>query len=182
MNTAYIGLGSNMGESLQVLLDAWQELGRRPEIRLVCLSSPYRTEPVGMQSRQWFCNAAGSLRTSLNPEELLDHLMEIEQRLGRTRGGSGKRYQDRIIDLDLLLYDQLIISSPRLVLPHPEMAGRAFVLMPLQEIAGQVLHPVCNRTVDELLLALSGSGKEPVVEKISWPSFPPSRATDGIHP
>jgi 2-amino-4-hydroxy-6-hydroxymethyldihydropteridine diphosphokinase len=167
--TAYIGLGSNLGDSLLVLQKAWQALGRLPGITLGQLSEPYRTEPVGMSGGNWFINAAGSLRTTLEPEELLDDLLAVEKLFGRIRDRGGERYQNRILDLDLLLYGQLVMHGGRLVLPHPELSRRAFVLIPLCGIAADVPHPVLHRTMGQLLSSLPAAESEPMVEKISWP-------------
>jgi len=167
MKTAYIGLGSNLGDSLRDLRDAWRKLGEQPEIRLTVLSSPYRTEPVGMNSPNWFINAVGCLQTSAAPLDLLHRLTEIEKRLGRTRRTDKQGYHDRILDLDLLLYDQLILKTDDLTLPHPEMHRRRFVLEPLCEIAPNCLHPRLQKTVDQLFQSLTAI-KSPVVQKISW--------------
>ena len=171
MVTAYIGLGSNLGNCRENLLQAWTMLGRVRGIRLLSLSNPYRSEPVGMESHNWFINAVGSLETSLPPEELLAQMLAVEANLGRKRGLPGKP-EDRTVDLDLLYWGDMVCDDPKIVLPHPEMANRLFVLLPLAEIRPQLLHPVLKKTSVELLQEcvanLSGSDPGSHVQKTSW--------------
>ncbi len=169
MKTAYIGLGSNLGDSLQVLQQAWQTLGRRPGIHLAGLSGPYRTEPVGMISNHSFINAAGALQTTLPPGELLQSLLHVEDMFGRTRSAEKGQYQDRILDFDLLLYGDLLLEQGDLVVPHPELQRRLFVLYPLSEIAPEYTHPCLQRTVADLLAELARLPDQPGVEKVAWP-------------
>ncbi|NIA05013.1 MAG: 2-amino-4-hydroxy-6-hydroxymethyldihydropteridine diphosphokinase [Proteobacteria bacterium] len=173
MKTAYIGLGSNLGDSLQILRQAWLRLGQEPAIRPAALSSPYRTEPVAMASQHWFVNAVACLQTSMPPRDLLHTLLATEKEFGRTRGGNrAPGYQDRILDLDLLLYDDLICNTTTMTLPHPEMHRRLFVLAPLREIAPDCVHPLFRRTAAALLTDLAGARRHPVVQRISWPDPP----------
>lgn len=169
LTVAYIGLGSNLGDSLHILRQAWQVLGREPGILPGRLSSPYRTRPVGMASENWFVNAAGSLLTRLDPEELLATLLRVEIRFGRRREPAAKGYHDREIDLDLLLYGDCILSDRRLILPHPEMHRRLFVLGPMAEIAPEVLHPVFRRSMKDLFRSAADSADELSLRRISWP-------------
>lgn len=171
MKTAYIGLGSNLGDSNLLIQKAWNILGERPEIHLGNLSAPYRTEPVGMNSRNWFINAAGSLTTTLEPVRLLQVLMSVERLFGRTRDDSVAHYGDRLLDLDLLLYEDRILAGPELTLPHPEMEKRLFVLYPLGDIAPHYVHPKLQRRVDDLLEELKGKAGAPAVEKIAWEKY-----------
>lgn len=169
MNTAYIGLGSNLGDSLRVLQQAWTALGMRPGINPVLLSSPYRTEPVGMDSRRWFVNAAGSLSTTLTPGDLLRELLAVEREFGRTRNPALSGYRDRILDFDLLFYANVICNRRDLVLPHPEIEHRLFVLYPLCEIAPGYVHPSLRRTIRDLLRELAQKEEHaPVVARIAW--------------
>lgn len=170
---AHIGLGSNLGDSLRVLREAWHALGRRPRIRLLRLSSPYRTRPVGMASRNWFINAAGSLRTDLQADELLAVLLGIEERFGRRRDRPGRGYLDRELDLDLLLFGECVRSGPGLTIPHPEMHRRLFVLRPLCEIAPEIVHPLLHRAMQDLLLSAAEGAEEDAVRRISWPDGGP---------
>jgi 2-amino-4-hydroxy-6-hydroxymethyldihydropteridine diphosphokinase len=165
---AYIGLGSNLGDSLTVLHEAWQELGSRPGIAPLVLSSPYRSEPVGMESDNWFVNAVGALHTTLTPESLLEQLLAVETDFGRVRQPPASGYQDRILDLDLLLFGNQVMAQPELHLPHPLLHERLFVLLPLAEIAPLVCHPISGKRVFSLLSELGERGEQPVVEKISW--------------
>jgi 2-amino-4-hydroxy-6-hydroxymethyldihydropteridine diphosphokinase len=120
-----------------------------------------------MESRHWFINAAGLLQTSLSPEELLDLILQVEQEFGRTRLEGQARYQDRTLDLDLLLFDELVLDSIPLTLPHPAMHRRWFVLIPLAEIAPQLLHPLQGKTIAELVSCLSIPGRRDVVP-VAW--------------
>jgi 2-amino-4-hydroxy-6-hydroxymethyldihydropteridine diphosphokinase len=131
---AFIGLGSNLGDGRVILQQAWQALADYPGILLDGLSSPYRTAPVGMRSSNWFINAVGRMKTSLAPEELLTILLTVEQRFGRNRDGKGTGYQDRSLDLDLLYFGDMVLSSDILILPHPRIGDRLFVLQPLMEL------------------------------------------------
>jgi 2-amino-4-hydroxy-6-hydroxymethyldihydropteridine diphosphokinase len=170
VKTAYIGLGSNLGDSLHILQEAWQALGEQPKIGLERLSSPYRTEPVGMDSQHWFINAAGSLTTTLAPMELLQLLLSVETDFGRTRDPSATAYRDRILDFDLLLYEDSIVDDRHLILPHPEMHRRLFVLYPLCEIAADYMHPRLQCTIHDLLIGeLRHEQGHPRVEKLFWP-------------
>jgi 2-amino-4-hydroxy-6-hydroxymethyldihydropteridine diphosphokinase len=165
---ACIGLGSNLGQSRKLLLEAWQALGEHPDIFPHALSSPYRTKPVAMDSPHWFINAAGLLHTSLAPEALLEVLLATELRFGRVRFAGRDGYRDRTIDLDLLLFDQRIIQTERLVLPHPAIHERRFVLVPLTEIAPQLRHPLLNKTIAELLTDIELLTGQEEIERVSW--------------
>jgi 2-amino-4-hydroxy-6-hydroxymethyldihydropteridine diphosphokinase len=135
--TAYVGLGSNLDDPMRQVTSALQELDRLPETRCVRHSSLYRTRPLGPQDQPDYINAVVHLQTALDPEPLLDALQELEHRHRRLR--EGPRWGPRTLDLDLLLYDGRQFASDRLVVPHPEMTRRAFVLLPLAEIAPESL-------------------------------------------
>jgi 2-amino-4-hydroxy-6-hydroxymethyldihydropteridine diphosphokinase len=141
-----IGLGSNLGNGKNHLRLAWSKLADIPGIHALKISSPYRTKPMGMESSQWFTNAAASLETELSATELLAVMQEVENEFGRDR----KKTKDRNLDLDLLFYGSNIIDLPNLTVPHPEIAKRLFVLCPLQEIAPDFIHPVLKTTALEL--------------------------------
>ncbi|MDD3620011.1 MAG: 2-amino-4-hydroxy-6-hydroxymethyldihydropteridine diphosphokinase [Desulfobulbaceae bacterium] len=172
LTLAYIGLGSNLGDSLQLLRRAWEVLGRQPGIRLHRLSSPYRTRPVAMATRNWFVNCVGSVQTTLSPEELLAVLHLVERRFGRKRDPAGG-YRDRELDLDLLLYGDCVRWEGQPVLPHPEMHRRLFVLLPMVEIAPAVRHPVLHRSMSDLLRAAAQGSDEHTARRISWPDTAP---------
>ena len=169
LKTACIGLGSNLGDSLRLVREAWLALGRDPDIVPGPLSSPFRSEPVGMVSSNWFINAVGLVQTALPPLELLERLLALEKRFGRLRDKGTEGYQDRTLDLDLLLYDDLVLADQHLVLPHPELHRRLFVLLPLAEIAPELNHPVFGQTVRDLLQARLAAPDNPACLKTSWP-------------
>ncbi|MCF6188780.1 MAG: 2-amino-4-hydroxy-6-hydroxymethyldihydropteridine diphosphokinase [Desulfobulbaceae bacterium] len=166
--TCCIGLGSNLGNSLQILQDSWQRLGEQNDINLQALSAPYRTEPVDMESEHWFINAAGLLTTALSPEALLDQLLRVEQEFGRRRDPHNSGYQDRTLDLDVLLYGDLRIGTSRLQIPHPEMHKRLFVLVPLADLAPNRLHPRFQCSLDELKLQLMDEKSPSIPEQMLW--------------
>ena len=129
---AFVALGANLADPLAQVRAAGAALAGLPESRLLRLSSFYRTTPLGIRGQPDFINAVAALASDLEPLPLLDALFEIERRFGRRREF---HHAPRTLDLDLLLYDRLIVDSPRLSLPHPRMHLRAFVIAPLLEIA-----------------------------------------------
>ena len=135
MTTAYVGLGSNLQDPQHQVRQAFDELDRLPRTRVVRKSSLYRSAPLGHAQQPDFVNAVAELETGLAAERLLAELQEIERRHGRTRSFPNA---PRTMDLDLLLYGEETIATEELVIPHPRMHGRAFVLQPLLEIAPQL--------------------------------------------
>jgi 2-amino-4-hydroxy-6-hydroxymethyldihydropteridine diphosphokinase len=133
MRTAYIGLGSNLGDRQQHIYSAVESLHRHRAVSVQRCSSLYETAPVGLLDQPYFLNMVIAVQSSLRPSELLDLLLETEQRLGRVRD---IRWGPRTIDLDLLLYGDVDQHDDHLELPHPRMKERAFVLIPLLEIGG----------------------------------------------
>ena len=156
---AAVGLGANLpspaGSPRQTLLAAIADLSAAGTV--VAQSPFYRTEPVGLANQPPFVNAALLLQTALGPEPLLRFLLDIEQRYGRTRAHDIPK-GPRTLDLDLLLFDDLVLSTPDLVLPHPALAHRRFVLEPLSQIAPHLRHPVLGKTIAELLTDLPDEG------------------------
>jgi 2-amino-4-hydroxy-6-hydroxymethyldihydropteridine diphosphokinase len=132
MHTAYIGIGSNLGERDVTIRDALELLAADPELEVEAVSSIRETDPVGVVDQPRFLNAAIRLATELAPHPLLDRLLAVEQQLGRVR--TGERYGPRTIDLDLLLYGDEIVDEPGLRVPHPRLVERRFVLEPLAEL------------------------------------------------
>lgn len=149
-NTAYIALGANLGNRRSNLLSALEALNASKDIEVLCISAMIETEPEGEANQGRYLNAAASLVTSLSPEQLLKVMLEIEISHGRDRSQE-KRWGPRLLDLDLLMYEDLVIDQKGLTLPHPRMHNRAFVLEPLAEIAGQLVHPVRKETITTLL-------------------------------
>jgi 2-amino-4-hydroxy-6-hydroxymethyldihydropteridine diphosphokinase len=156
--TAYIALGSNLGDRRQMLDQALRLLGEHPQVRVTAVSSYHETAPVGGPPGQGpYLNAAAELQTDLAPRDLLRLLLDVENRLGRVRQ---ERFGPRTIDLDLLLHGDTISDDAELSLPHPRMTERLFVLRPLAEIAPGVRHPQLRLTVRKLLEGLRPPGRE----------------------
>jgi 2-amino-4-hydroxy-6-hydroxymethyldihydropteridine diphosphokinase len=159
MPIAYIALGSNLGDRQQTLNAAVERLGRLGQV--VARSSLYETEPVGLRDQAIFLNAVVALDTRLEPLPLLHALLAIERELGRDRT-HGIPKGPRILDLDLLLMENQIISGKELSLPHPALTLRRFVLAPLAEIAPELKHPQQNQTIAELLAQLPDEGENKI--------------------
>lgn len=151
--TVYIGLGSNLGDREAALRAAVAALVEHPSIRVFNASTFYETMPLGAEDQPMYLNAVAALETSLTADELLAAMQAIEQRLGRVRDG---HWQPRTIDLDILLYGDQVIQTPRLSVPHPQMHLRSFVLKGLCELNGQAVHPVLKLTAGQLYKRLNG--------------------------
>lgn len=153
---AYVALGANLGDARATLEAAFRALDEMPDTRLVTRSSLYRTAPIGVSDQPDYINAVAALDTALSPQALLDALLALEARHGRTREYP---LAARTLDLDLLLYGDRVIDLPALRIPHPRMHLRAFVLMPLAEIAPALSLPG-RGTVSDLLRDVSSQPVE----------------------
>ena len=154
MGRAYVGLGSNLGDRSAALTRALELLGERPGVEVAAVSSFRETDPVGYLEQPRFLNAAVAVETSLEPQELLAALLEIERELGRTR--DGPRFGPRTIDLDLLLLEGVTVDEPGLTVPHPRLHERAFALAPLADLDPTIVVPG-HGPVGELLEQLESS-------------------------
>jgi len=162
MSEVWLGLGSNLGDKrahIQLALDRIAGA-----CRLIEVSPLYKTEPVGFKDQDWFLNCAAKIVAEQRPRPLLELLKNIEQQLGRT-----ERIENgpRTIDLDILLYDGLVVKESGLVIPHPRMHERLFVLAPLREIAPALVHPVFGKTIAELAGSLRNSERVELYEAAS---------------
>jgi 2-amino-4-hydroxy-6-hydroxymethyldihydropteridine diphosphokinase len=159
MSIIYLSLGTNLGDRKANLLGAVDALP--PGVTVQAESTIYETPPWGYEDQPAFLNMAIQGETSLKPELLLKYLKQIEVRLGRQ---PSFHWGPRLIDIDLLFYDALVMETPQLVIPHPHLQERAFVLVPLANIAPNLVHPVLGKTLRELLAGLDKNGIVPISE------------------
>ncbi|WP_297124420.1 2-amino-4-hydroxy-6-hydroxymethyldihydropteridine diphosphokinase [uncultured Porphyromonas sp.] len=150
MPTAYIALGSNLDDPRHQLLEAIRRM-RIAGLQVYSIAPFVETHPVGFASEHLFLNSVVAVHTVATPEELLAQLQEIEREMGRRHKSHDGIYSDRVIDLDILIYDQRVVTTPELTIPHPRMCERAFVLQPLSYIAPELTIPTTGTTVDQLL-------------------------------
>jgi len=163
MPVVYLSIGSNLGDRYKNCRYGIEQIVRFVSSPLITQSSFYETEPVGYKNQEWFLNAAIKFKTMLEPHDLLDRLKSIETASGRDF--NQVRFGPRTLDLDILLYDDLVIKSANLVIPHPRMHERRFVLKPLCEIDPSVVHPVLKKSVARLLEELGDSEQKVVYYK-----------------
>jgi 2-amino-4-hydroxy-6-hydroxymethyldihydropteridine diphosphokinase len=156
MESAYIGIGSNIGHKIDHCKKAISLMGRLEGCSVGGQSSFYRTEPVGVEGQDYYVNGVICLNTDLSAEDLLNHLLDIEAHMGRVRL---KKWDARVIDLDILLFGSQIIKKPDLMVPHPLMHLRRFVLTPLRQVAPELMHPVLGKSIRELAEMLPEEGQ-----------------------
>jgi 2-amino-4-hydroxy-6-hydroxymethyldihydropteridine diphosphokinase len=154
--TAYIAVGSNLGRRAQNCREAIERMGLITGCRVVAESGLFQTEPVGVHDQDWYVNGVAAVATELEPLPLLEALLAIEAAMGRKRK---EKWAARIIDLDILLYGQAVIDEADLKIPHPLMHLRRFVLVPINRLAPQLVHPVLQRTMAEILAGLPEEGQ-----------------------
>lgn len=152
-HTIFLSMGSNLGDRLTNLQDAIRSLP--PIIQLLSQSQIYETEPWGYTEQPAFLNLVVKASTELSPKKVLTFIKDIEVALGRK---ATFRFGPRLIDLDILLYDDLVLNSPRLTIPHPRLSERGFVLIPLAELAPDLIHPVTRKTIQQLLSTIDTTG------------------------
>lgn len=149
LHNVYLGLGTNLGNRTENIRVALRKIEK--EIgQVVLISTLVDTAPVGFASDNMFINCACLIQSSFSPQEILAKTQNIEREMGRINKSENKVYTDRIIDIDVLLYDDLIIDTPPLIVPHPHLHERSFVLLPLASIAPDVMHPLLHKTMKEL--------------------------------
>jgi len=156
--TAYLSVGSNLGDKLDNCLQGIHALTAAGESEIQACSRFYRTSPVDYTDQAWFVNAAVEIGTSLGPTDLLKQLIAIQRKMGRE--ADAVRFGPRILDLDILLYDDCIIHTQTLEIPHPRMHKRLFVLQPICDINPTIIHPVMGKSAADLLASLEDDGQQ----------------------
>lgn len=154
MKTAYLGLGTNLGEREGNLLEAARRLAADQRVTVLRASSIYETAPREMLDQPWFLNQVLEIETELLPVTLFQRAKRVEREMGRRQGGV--RYGPRVIDIDILLYGDAVVDTELLQVPHPRIAERRFVLEPLAELVPALRHPVLKRSMRELLAGVAG--------------------------
>ena len=152
--SVWLGLGANLGNRQETLRKSLTQIHSLQSTEVVTLSSLYETEPVGERDQPMFLNCVAEIKTGLSPQQLLQELKRIELLLGRQ---NRKRWREREIDIDILIYGDNYIDEPDLQIPHPELHNRGFVLVPLAELVPNLPHPLLDRTISELLQGLDST-------------------------
>jgi len=147
-HTAYIAIGSNMDAPAENCIEAANSLNDHPAISISSRSSLYETEPFGKSDQDWFVNSVVEVTTRLSPEHLIEACLAIENEMGRSRD---EKWGPRIIDLDILFYDDFVFKEKNLEIPHPGITERSFVLEPMNEIAPDFVHPKLKKNIETLL-------------------------------
>ena len=167
MTSAYVGLGSNLGDRRRYLGEALARLSRCAGIQVADVSRLYESDPVGVLDQPRFLNAAAWIPSSLTPRQLLSALLDVERQMGRIRT---RKWGPRNIDLDLLLFGTAVIRQKGLTLPHPHLAKRPFVLAPLCDLDESLVHPCLTRTVGQLYRELCGETPLRPAGRLDWKS------------
>lgn len=160
-HAAFISIGSNMGDRVANCLKGIRLLNDQYHTSVLNRSPFYQTEPVDYLEQDWFINGVVQVETQLEPIPLLRFIKEIEQQVGRT--SVAVRFGPRVLDMDILLYDSQVLDHPDLVIPHPRMHKRCFVLKPLCDIDPNIVHPVLNLTVKNLIDRIDNDGQEVIL-------------------
>lgn len=160
---AYIAFGSNLGDKAANCHRGIEAIGETEGCAIEAESPLYKTEPIYLESQDWFLNGVVKICTDLAPEHLLARLKQIEYEMGRRPGA---RFGPRILDLDILFYDDRVLRAGELEIPHPNLHERRFVLRPLCDIAPELMHPVIGRNIKSLLSDLNDGEKEVIIYKI----------------
>ena len=154
----FIGIGSNLGDRKAHYYRALERVAELPKTRIVKESSLYESEPLG-DAQTWYVNGVIEIETEFTPGQLLRRLKGIEQAMGRKKKAQTKRWTSRTIDLDILFFDNQVVNTHSLKIPHPELHNRRFVLLPLSELAPNLTHPRFGVTISKLLVALKNDKK-----------------------
>ena len=163
LHTAFISVGSNLGHKLENCRQGITALTYGGTSRLIDQSHIYRTEPVDYKDQDWFVNYVVKIETALNPHALLQTIKSIERDAGRTK--DAVRFGPRVLDLDIIMYDAIVMDDPDLVIPHPRMHKRRFVLKPICDIDPDIIHPVFHRTMRSILEFLDTGGQRKIEYK-----------------